>query len=573
MRFCLWLAVVLVLGQGGMVLGVNTSIQVAPDKAYYQPGEAVTLALAASDGAAQRVRATIRYLAETVATLEAPLEDGAASLSWTPPAEPMRGYGVDIQVLDADDSVLATTSTAFDVLDHWIQAPRYGFLSEFRAGRADVDETMAWAAKYHVNGLQFYDWQYRHEELLPPPDAITGEDEIYVDVLGRRHSLLTVKRLIDAAHARNIAAMPYTAIYGASYPFYEQHPDWALFALGDQPYDFAGFLKIMDPTPGSPWATHLLGEFANVLDETAFDGIHIDQYGAPMHGRNAAGEAVNLEDAFPAFIDATAALVRERRGDDGVTIFNLVRNWPVRTVAPSDEDVVYIEVWGPYRYFMDLARLVAQAQSLGGGKPVIIAAYIHPQRIENVRLANALIFASGGYHLELGEPRAMLADPYFPNFGMMDSAAQEIERRYYDFLVRYENVLAINSVDATADRADALTIDGVKTDGRRSQDRVAAIVRRGEWTETYSLINLMGIDGGYWNEPLARPPTPLHDLTVRVRTANLPVTNVWLASPDGETSEAQAVNFTRGSDADGNYVAFSVPSLEYWTMVVVEYGV
>jgi dextranase len=105
-------------------------------------------------------------------------------------------------------------------------------------------------------------------------------------------------------------------------------------------------------------------------------------------------------------------------------IFNAVGNWPVETVAPADQDAVYIEVWEPYLDFMDLHRLVAGAEKLGGGKPVIIAAYIHPERVANVRLANAIIFASGGYHLELGEPGAMLADAYFPRFGLMDEAMQ-----------------------------------------------------------------------------------------------------------------------------------------------------
>jgi dextranase len=412
-----------------------------------------------------------------------------------------------------------------------------------------------------VNGLQFYDWQYRHETLLPPDGM-----EPYSDVLGRVQSLAAVKGLIEAAHARNIAAMPYTAIYGASYAFYEQHKDWALFALKDVPYDFAGFLKIMDPAPGSPWATHLLGEFAAVLDKTDFDGIHIDQYGAPMHGRNAEGGFVDLEDAFPAFIDAAAAVVHEKRGEDGVTIFNNVRNWPTATTAPSDQDAVYIEVWEPYRYFMDLARIVSEAQKLGGGKPVIIAAYIPPERIENVRISNALIFASGAYHLELGEPGGMLQHAYFPNYGTMSEAVQDLERRYYDFIVRYENVLAVGTSDATAARADALRIDGVKTDGRGSQDRVAVIVRKGANRETFSLVNLMGIDGGYWDAPVTQGATPLRDLAVRVQV-DAPVKAVWLATPDGEPS-AQAVDFTSESGAIG----FSVPTLDAWTMIVVEYA-
>lgn len=546
---------------GNAVYAVETTILVLPDKAFYRPGETVTLHVSASAGA--RVEATIRYLDETITTLSAPVAEGAARLEWQPEPLAPRGYGVDIRLLDADGLELATTSTAFDVLERWIQAPRYGFLSEFKPGRDNADETMSWAAQYHVNGLQFYDWQYRHETLLPP-------SEPYVDVLGRELSLETVKRLIDAAHERNIAAMPYTAIYGASMAFYREHPDWALFSSGERPFEFGeNFLIIMDPTPGSPWATHLLGEFARVLDETAFDGIHIDQYGAPMRGRNSAGEMVSLEQVFPAFINEAAALVEAKRGDDSVVLFNAVRNWPVAAVAPSDVDAVYIEVWDPYRHFMDLPRLVSRAQELGGGKPVIIAAYIHPDRPHNVRLANALIFASGGYHLELGEPGAMLADPYFPQFGMMAPDVQATTRAYYDFLVRYENVLALGTTGAP-DRAAALAIEGVMTNTRRSRDRVAVIARRGEGRETFSLINLMGIGGELWDEPLPNGPTPLRDLPVQLRV-DAPVERLWYASPDDRDPQARPLPFTQRHDDTGRLIEFTLPSLDYWTMIVVEY--
>lgn len=545
---------------GNAVYAVETTIQVTPDKAFYRPGEPVTLRVAAGSGT--RVEAAIHYLDEQVATLSAPVVDGEARLTWQPEPDAPRGYGVDIRLLDANDQTLAAASSAFDVLERWIQAPRYGFLSEFAPGRANAAETMAWAAQHHINGLQFYDWQYRHETLLPPAEP-------YTDVLGRELSLETVKQLIDAAHARNIAAMPYTAIYGASMAFYRQHPDWALFSSGERPFEFGeNFLIIMDPTPGSPWATHLLGEFARVLDETAFDGIHIDQYGAPMRGRNRAGEMVSLEQVFPAFIGEAAEVVQQKRGDDGVVLFNAVRNWPVATVAPSDVDAVYIEVWDPYRYFMDLPRIVSRAQELGGGKPVIIAAYIHPDHPHNGRLANALIFASGGYHLELGEPGAMLADPYFPLFGQMDAAAQATTRAYYDFLVRYENVLALGATDAP-DRAATLTIDGVTTNTRRSRDRVAVIARRSEGRDTFSLVNLMGIGGELWDEPLPNGPTPLRELSVSIRV-DAPVARVWAASPDGNP-QATPLAFTERQDADGGVTAFTLPALDTWTMIVVEY--
>jgi dextranase len=201
---------------------------------------------------------------------------------------------------------------------------------------------------------------------------------------------------------------------------------------------------------------------------------------------------------------------------------------------------------------------------------VIIAAYIDPARIHNVRLADAIILASGGYHLELGEPGAMLADPYFPRFGQMDEATQAIMQRYYDFLVRYEEVLSLDTTDATGSHAKALTIPGVETQKLRSRDKVAVIVRQGPGFETFSLINLMGIDGGRWDVALAAGPDALTDLPVRIHTAR-PVVRAWLASPDGESLDAQPVALVTGEDDAGPYVSFELPRLDYWTMIVLEY--
>jgi len=557
----LLLLLLIALLRGETVYAINVSLDVAPDKSFYHPGDSVRLHIAASGG--EQVAATITYLADTIAELTVPVADGRAELTWTPPATPMRGYGVDVRLLDSDGAPVASASTAFDVLDHWTQAPRYGFLTDFLPTRADPTATMANAARYHLNGLQFYDWQYRHETLLPP----AGTD-MYQDLLGRSMSLEVVRSLIDAAHAFNIAAMPYSAIYGASASFYREHPDWALFRAPEQPYEFGdNYLIIMNPAPGSPWTTHLLGEYARVLDETAFDGIHIDQYGAPMRGRDADGHPVRLDEVFPTFIDATAALVHEKRGDDGATLFNAVRNWPVGTVASADQDGVYIEVWEPYRYFLDLYRIIAQAQTLGHGKPVILAAYIAPERAANVRLANALIFASGGTQIQLGEPGAMLADPYFPNYGTMDEAMQATMGRYYDFLVRYENVLSLGTHDVTARRGDDLTIEGIVTQTTHSRDRVAVIAREGDNHETFSLINLLGIDGEYWDAALAQAPIPQENLRIRLTTER-PVARVYVASPDQEDISAQAVPFTTTDEG----IALTLARLDYWNMLVLEYA-
>ena len=559
----LLLLLLFILIRGETVYAVNVMLDVVPGKAFYHPGESVSLLVSASGG--DSVSARVTYLAEAVAELSAPVVDGSAVLEWTPPPLSPRGYGLDVDLLDGEGAVLASTSTAFDVLERWTQAPRYGFLTDYLPNRTDPDMTMAWATRYHLNGLQFYDWQYRHETLLPPESS-----DLYSDLLGRNMSLNVVRDLIDAAHRYNIAAMPYTAIYGASPAFYEQHPEMGLYRAPNLPYIFGNnYLYIMNPSPDSLWTAHLLNEYARVLDETDFDGIHIDTYGAPMRGRSASGEVVRLDEVFPTFINATAELVEDRRGEDGATIFNAVRNLSIETVAPSDQDVVYIEVWEPYRSFLDLYRIVAQAQQLGGGKPVVIAAYISPAHAANVRLANAIIFASGGYYLQLGEPGALLADPYFPNFGLMDEAMQSRLRRYFDFMVRYENVLSLDTHDATAERADALSIDGIITQSSRSSDRVAVLVRQSEDTsrEAFSLINLLGIDGEYWDAPLTQAPTPVQDLQVHLATAR-PVARLYAASPDGDDLSAIPIEFTAADDG----INFGLSRLDYWTVLIVEYA-
>lgn len=551
----------LVLGGGGTFMQAHETGSIIPAKAFYRPGETATFFIIASRGT--RGEATITHLAEVVAVRDVVLEDGSAVLTWTPPPEAPRGYGLTVRLF-ASDRIVASASTAFDVLEHWTQAPRYGFLSEFGPGRDDTGATMDWLMRYHLNGLQFYDWQYRHEALLPPTEE-------YTDLLGRRLSLDTVERLIEAAHAHNIAAMPYTAIYGASPPFYREHSTWALFQPAGQPFEFGdGLLYIMDPTPGSPWNEHLLHEFSRVLKRTGFDGIHIDQYGAPQVARNAAGERVDLAAVFPAFINQTAALVREQRGESGAVIFNAVRNWPTDTVAAARQNAVYIEVWEPYRDFMDLHRLVVRAQRQGADKPVILAAYIHPDHFHNVRLANAVIFASGGFHLELGEPQAMLADPYFPRFGVMNETMQGAVRQYYDFLVRYEEVLSVGMVDATGKRAPALRIEGIETRSLRSRDRVAVIVRQGQDRETFSLVNLIGIDSGQWATPLTTGPRPLSSLAVQIH-ASRPVTRAWWASPDRGILDAQMLDVSSTRVAGGWNTSLVLPYLDVWSMIVLEY--
>jgi len=544
-------------------------LDIHPDRAFYRPSEPVQLHVSLAGDVASDVRilASITHLSDEMARLVHTVHPAAGGtvtthLSWTPPATAPRGYGVDAQALGRTGRVLATASTAFDVLGRWTQAPRYGFLTDFSPDRACADRTMDWLTKYHVNGLQFYDWMYRHDQLLPPTD-------LFDDPLGRRISLATVQELIDAAHSRAIAAMPYTAIYGASMRFFRQHPGWALHDAEGHPILFGDdFLAIMNPAPGSPWTGHLQGQFATVLETTAFDGIHLDQYGDPKVAYDGDGNRLDLAQVIPHFIDHTKKTAIGIRAGAAV-VFNCVGNWPIEEVVRSAQDFVYIEVWPPDTRYQDLHRLIVEAQALSGGKPVVLAAYVDPVQACNARLVDATIFASGGYHIELGELGGMLADPYFPKYGRMSDHLATALRRYYDFAVRYENVLSLDTRDTTARRSGQVEIAGIETGARRSGQKVWVITREGTGREAISLINLLDVSDPEWSAAHTQDVTPVTDLRVRTYP-DRPVRRIWWASPDGERPQMQPLDFDTGTNESGTYVTFTLPELIYWDLVVLE---
>jgi len=538
-------------------------IDLYPTRGAFAPGEPIELAaeIETPAPASAAIRLSVFHLASLIDERTIPVALGAGrqriALDWQPPPIAPRGYGADVELIVADQAS-ATASTAFDVLNHWTQAPRYGFLCDFTPGRNNAPETLDELARFHINGVQFYDWQYRHDQPLSPSDEFT-------DPLGRRLSLATVRTLIESAHRRAVAAMPYTAVYAASPEFHRAHPDWGLYHVDGRPLQFAdGFLFYMNPTPDSRWSRRLLDQYTALLRALDFDGIHIDQYGDPIAARDAAGRVVQLDRAFPAFVDSVVERIKPLHPHASV-VFNCVGNWPVETVARSRVDFMYIEVWKPHTQWRDLWRLITDAQRMSG-KPVVLAAYIDPARELNVRLADAIIFASGGGHMELGERDGLLADPYFPKYGLLSDRLRATLRAYYDFAVRYEDVLALATRDVTDEWAERVTIDGVPIGLQHAHDAVWPIVREGAGFTAISLINLAGLAGGDWTEALSGAPLALESIVVRLR-ADRPIQTAWFASPDGDSPRAQPVDLQKR----GGEVVVEVPGLHWWALLVLKW--
>jgi dextranase len=267
-------------------------IELYPCKGVYCPGEAISLdvVIEAANPIEGELSLSLYHMEKVLETIRIPIYPKKGSqcipITFQLVSNIPRGYGLQAMLHDEEGQVVGTASTAFDVQESWTDYPRYGFLTDFSPDRGG-DEALKWLARFHVNGLQFYDWQYRHDKLLAP-------SERYTDPLGRQLSLAKVQRLIEGAHTHGMAAMAYLAVYAASLSFAGAHPDWRLHAENGEPLDFESFLGLMDPTPGGLWSEHLLAECGRTLAALPFDGLHVDQYGEPRVGFNARGEPVDL---------------------------------------------------------------------------------------------------------------------------------------------------------------------------------------------------------------------------------------------------------------------------------------
>ncbi|MBK9713547.1 MAG: glycoside hydrolase family 66 protein [Kouleothrix sp.] len=573
--------------------------RVTTDKAMYAPGAPVAIAVellnrsgAAYDGA---VTVSFEHLGETVAgeqTRPAALGAGGSStltFTWAPPAADFQGYRVEAQARDsAGKTVLDSAATAVDVSSDWKRFPRYGFVSRFDAA-VDPAGVMAKLNAYHINGVQFYDWQWQHHRPYSPGAS-------WPDIANRQTARDTVAGLIGAAHRYNMVAMSYNLAYGAFDGYWQDGSgaklEWGLFKDGggsytpdDQDYHPlpAGWatrkLYLMNPADAA-WQQYIFGQERQVFDNFAFDGWHIDTLGKRGALWGWDRQMVNMPAAFVDFTNGAKAALKKR------VVFNTVGGYGQDDIAArADVDVVYSELWEDdgVRTYADIVDLVARARSKTD-KAVVLPAYMNRAyaqktpggatrlfREPSVRLADAAIFAAGATHLELGDGDGMLSTEYFPSQQLvMSDTLKAAMRDSYDFLVAYENLL----LDGVSGSDSQVTIEGQPTSANGRRLTVWAMARSRPGYTIAHLINLKGNRLSFWRDDGAIYPAPeaLSDLALKIyyKGSLRAGARLWYASPDSGHGKAHQLTYTTGTDAQGAFVACTVPRLEYWDMIWLE---
>ena len=534
------------------------TLDISMNKAQYKLGESIQIKITAPENA--EIQITVRHLADD----PVPYHEG-----WIPPGT--GGYGVEAHV----DGVIL--STAFDVVCDWRERIRYAFLSDFAQEDEGDGGDISWLTKAHFNAVQFYDWMYRHERLLPP-------DSEYIDPLGRTLSYPAVLSKVDGCRGHGMAPIAYGAIYAASRSFWEEHRRWGLYSKDGQPMSFGGWLQFMDISRESPWRAHILSEFCQTAQNAGFMGIHMDTYGFPKNAYNADGAPVDLAEEFPTLIDDVKKSLRDLHTDTGV-IFNCVGNWPVETVAKSPVDAVYIEVWPPYERYAHLVSLIRNGLIIGQKKQVVLAAYMTPfktartssdiEAAENALLLTySVIHASGGTQLVFGEKACVLCDPYYADHKELRREFLPELQRYLDHAVRMSELMDMRRVeDITAEFSGGINTEfqfgGAACSPFPQAGAVWTVVGRTHDKYILQLINLTGLAHDFWNKPQKRPEA-VTGLSVEA-LVDYEVGGIYAASPDTPEGRPAALPFAVKQTDRGQVVCFKIPSVVIWTTVWIAF--
>ncbi|MFA5971765.1 MAG: glycoside hydrolase family 66 protein [Lentimicrobiaceae bacterium] len=549
-------------------------VKITTDKACYSPGSVVTFTIdKAIDGVA-KVR--YRHLADVVSESELT----GTKWSWSAPSSDFTGYMVDIYKMNEDGTEHSYGSIAVDVSSDWTHFPRYGFLSKYpQLPETSINFVISDLARYHINGLQFYDWHYEHHKPLAGTAA--NPDPVWKDIANRDTYFSTVKGYIDMAHKFNIKAMFYNLAYGAlsnaaadgvSDQWYmytdASHINKDLFAL-PAPM-FKSNIWFLDPS-NTNWQQYIDNQNRDVYQALLFDGYHIDQVGNRDHTLyNYSGQEINLQSSFGSFINAMKSDQPNK-----YHVFNAVNQYGQQYIAQAPVDFLYTEVWGPNDGYKDLATIINDNNTFSGNtKNTVLAAYMNYDLANStgffntagVLLTNAVIFSFGGSHLELGEH--MLAKEYFPNDNLqMRGELRDAMISYYDFLVAYENLLRDGGTSNIPDISCSdfqFSINAwppqtgkVSVSGREAGNR-----------QVISLINFTGATSLNWRDNTGTQAVPKTYQKVRLKlNTTRSVQKIWIASPDSNNGTPVALNFSQTAGS----VSFELPSLKYWDMIVVEF--
>ncbi|WP_058303888.1 glycoside hydrolase family 66 protein [Gorillibacterium timonense] len=549
---------------------------VATDKAAYKPGEPVKYEAVLNGNVGSRGKLLIRYkhLNEVVKEQTVSVSGEKAAWEWTPPSDNYKGYLTEL-LLKQDGKWTDRATIAVDVSGDWSKYPRYGYLADFhKLDEGEMQRTVDRLNRFHINGVQFYDWQYKHQT----PIKWEGDKpaSTWPDIANREVSFDTVKGYIDLLHGKSMKAMNYNLLFGA-YQDAEKDgvkKEWGMFKdplLQNQdrhplPDSWASDIYLYNPG-NLDWQNYLFAAEKKTFDTLPFDGWHVDQLGDRGALWDGKGKSFNLALTYKDFL----ANAKEKLGKE--IVINAVGQYGQALIAKAPVQFLYTELWESYPEYKSLKQAIDENNKYGSSKlATVLAAYMNYKHADSkgefnapgVLLTNATIFASGGSHLEQGEN--MLAKEYFPNRNLTIPEALENQLiAYYDFLTAYENLLRDPSeeIKLAVTAGSELPISDTPKKGS-----VWSLAKQQANRAIVQLVNFTDATTMNWNDTDATQAEPKVRENVQLTIpSSEKVKAVWTASPDIHHGAPVALDFKQ----ENGQLSITLPELKYWDMVVLEY--
>ncbi|MGD7023635.1 glycoside hydrolase family 66 protein [Rossellomorea vietnamensis] len=555
---------------GEWVSSLNT------DKAAYAPGDKVKFTLTLQEKVKEgSLLIQYKHLDDQVEEQEVTLSDSQeVTWEWTPEKEDFKGYMAEVYVKDGKD-VVDHQNIAVDVSSDWSKFPRYGYLADFfEMEEGEQEAIIDKLNRFHLNGIQFYDWQFKHEKPLKMENGEVAQT--WPDIANREVSKKTIENYIELAHEKNMKAMNYNLLFGSYENFEEEgvKKEWGIFRdpdMDDQdkhplPENWASDIYLMDPS-NEGWQEHLINAEKEVFDHLDFDGWHVDQLGDRGVLWNGQGKTIDLAQTYVPFLQRAKAEL------DVDFVMNAVSQYAQGYIASqAPVNFLYSELWDGHTTYDSLKKVIDQNLKYSKGElNTVLAAYMNYDlsnskgefNAPGVLLTNSVIFASGGAHLELGEN--MLSKEYFPhkNLEITDELNDQLTS-YYDFTVAYENLLR----DGAEEVEKEVSIEGQEVTASPELGALWSFVKKKDKQEIIQLINFTDAASMEWRDNDGSQPEPSvkEELKVTLKTDG-DVDKVWTASPDLYEGSAMELEFKQKGDS----LQFTLPSIKYWDMVVLEY--
>ena len=362
------------------------------DKATHKPGtQAKITAEASGDGS---VHFSVSHLGMEVASGDATVENGKATWTYPTPSENNQGYLVTATGADGTHA-----ETAIDASTSWTRFPRMGYLSHFKPtapqgtdGHTTYESFLfqqpqdyidKLSQDYHINALQYYDWQYRHEQPVATGDLADKWPLWYRDTYASKK---TITDYIQDAGNANMGSLAYSMAYAANdnYDTNTIKDEWRLRNddgsywvrdLGEQWWvptpegvDKPKNHQIMMNVNNNGWRNYITDQYKKQTDVFKFDGTHIDTLGQTVK-KDAAGNSVDLTDGLTSLVNDTAAKTGTPTG------INLPDGAGTDKIGPSSASYIYTELWDHNETNQQVASYLQGARDKSANKPQIVAAY------------------------------------------------------------------------------------------------------------------------------------------------------------------------------------------------------